>query len=66
MKNESQNNKKIKALVPRPQNITLGKNCMCDSSRGCQLLVLLSLINIEGGKKTFPKKTLLIHSNHIK
>lgn len=59
--------KKIKALVPRPQNITLGKNCMCDSSRGCQLLVLLSLISIEGvKKKTFPKKTLLIHSNHIK
>lgn len=46
--------KKIKALVPRPQNITLGKNCMCDSSRFCQLLVLLSLISIEGGKKTFP------------
>lgn len=33
MKNESQNKKKNKALVPRPQNIPLGKNCMCNSSR---------------------------------
>lgn len=48
--------KKIKALVPRPQNITLGKNCMCDSFCFCQLLVLLSLISIEGEKKLFLKK----------
>lgn len=58
--------KKIKALVPRPQNISLGKNCLCDSSRFATRETFFLSLAQKGEKNFSLKKTHLIHRNHMK